>query len=79
MKTIMALKNLSKALNLVKMYYDIYKGQPFYIRGTIPYLDEMIKSKLVEVRHLTGGVLVIRILEASKLLGSIKLMEENEW
>jgi hypothetical protein len=73
----MALKKPSKALVLAKMYYDTYGSNPFYMRGKVPYLDDMIKSKLVEARELPGGLLVIRILEAGKLLELTKSLEEK--
>ena len=75
----MALKKLSKALIMARVYYDTYGSSPFYMRGKVPFLDDMIKSKLVEARHLTGEVLVIRILEAGNLLELTKPMEDQKW
>jgi len=75
----MALKKPSKALVIAKMYYDIYGIKPFYMKGNVPFLDDMIKSKLVEARELPGGLLLIRILEAGQLLELTKSMEDQKW
>ena len=74
----MALKKVSKTLKFNRLYYNIYGTEPFYNRGKIPYQDEMVKQGLIEVRQLTGDVLVIKMLGAGKLLTSQLNLEENE-
>ena len=61
------IKRQNKALTLAKMYYSIYKSEPFYMKGRIPYLDDMINQKLAEVRYLPGDILVIKMVGAGKL------------
>jgi hypothetical protein len=60
-------QKVNKVVKFNKLYYSIYGLKPFYMRGKIPYQDEMVKQNLITVRQLPGDVLEIRLTGARKL------------